>query len=56
MPKINNVNRSCKREKEIFTKPNNKKWVPLNNHHSTETFIEVTLNKTNEEVEKIQKC
>ena len=40
---------------DIFRKPTNKTWVPNNNHHSTETFIEVTRNEINNEIEKMKR-
>ena len=36
-------------EKEIFKKPSNKMWVPNENHHTIETFIEATKNGVKDE-------
>ena len=42
-------------EKNIFRKPTNKTWVPDNNHHSIETFIEATRNEINNEIIKTKR-
>ena len=39
-------------EEDIFRKPTNKTWIPNNNHHSIETFIEATHNEINSEIEE----
>ena len=37
--------------KKTLRKPTNKTWVPNNNHHSIELFIEATRNEINNKIE-----
>ena len=39
-------------EEGVFRKPTNKTWVPNNNHHSIDTFMEAARNEINNEIEK----
>ena len=48
----NSENKNCFTEEEIFRKPTNETWIPNNNHHSIETFIEATRNEINNKIEK----
>ena len=47
----NHENKARFTEEHIFRKPTNKTWIPNNNHHNKETFIEATRNKINNEIE-----
>ena len=38
-----------------FKKPTNKNWIPTNNHHSIETFIEATRNEMQGKTEETSK-
>ena len=42
-------------EEDIFRKPTNKTWVPNNNYHSIETFIEAASHEINSEIEKTKR-
>ena len=42
-------------ENDIFRKPTNKTWVPINNYNNIATFIEATQNKINNENEKMKR-
>ena len=39
-------------EEDIFRKSTNRTWIPNNNHHSIETFIEATHNEISNGIEK----
>ena len=38
----------------MFSKPTDKTWIPLKNHHTIETLIEATNNETNAEMTHIR--
>ena len=42
-------------EEGVFRKPTNKTWVPNNNHHSIDTFMEAAHNEINNEIEKTKR-
>ena len=50
----NKKNKNLSSEEDRFKKPTNKNWIPTNNHHSIETFIEATRNEIKEKVEETQ--
>ena len=54
----NKKNKNLSSKEDRFKKPTNKKWIPTNNHHSVETFIEATRNEIQEIIEKTRpsKC
>ena len=47
-----NKNKNLSAEEDRFKKPTNKNWIPTNNYHSIETFIEATRNEIQEKTEK----
>ena len=48
----NKKNKTLSSEKDRFRKPTNENWIPTNNHHSIETFIQATRNEIKEKVEE----
>ena len=48
----NKKNKNLSSEEDKFKKPANKNWIPTNNQHSIETFIEATRNEIQEKTGK----
>ena len=45
-------NKNLSSEEYRFKKPTNKNWIPTNNHHRIEIFIEATRNEIQEKAKK----
>ena len=51
----NPENKARSTEEGVFRKPTNKTWVPNNNHHSIDIFMEAAHNEINNEIEKTKR-